>query len=63
MTIASLAGISIQNVPAAVSNPEAGCKYYEQYCIDDDRFRLGRWERVVACSVGSVSAAPHDVLS
>jgi len=53
MTIASLAGISIQNVPAAVSNPEAGCKYYEQYCIDDDRFRLGRWERVVACSVGS----------
>ena len=28
-------------------NPEAGCTYYEQYCIDDDRFQLGKLGGVV----------------
>lgn len=22
-------------------NPEANCTFYEQYCIDEDRFKLG----------------------
>ena len=31
-----------ENVKAtAVSNPTSSCVYYEQYCIDEDRFRLG----------------------
>lgn len=24
-----------------MSNPDAGCTYYEQYCIDENRFRVG----------------------
>ena len=36
-----------QNVQTAVPNPEAGCTYYEQYCIDDDRFQLGKLGGVV----------------
>ena len=36
--------IQLENVKAGlVSNPTAGCTYYEQYCIDEDRFRLGMW--------------------
>ena len=32
----------LENVKAmSVSNPTTGCVYYEQYCIDEDRFRLG----------------------
>ena len=32
-------------------NPEAGCTYYEQYCIDDDRFQLGKFGGVVGRSM------------
>ena len=32
----------LENVRAlAVSSPTAGCTYYDQYCIDEDSFRLG----------------------
>ncbi len=31
-----------QNVEAsATPNPEVGCAYYEQYCIDENKFRVG----------------------
>ena len=34
--------IQLENVKTTVvSNPTAGCTYYEQYCIDEDMFRLG----------------------
>ena len=34
--------VQLENVRVvSVSNPTSGCTYYEQYCIDEDRFRLG----------------------
>ena len=42
--------VQLENVTAvAVSNPIAGYVYYEQYCIDEDCFRLGMgvWQYVV----------------
>jgi protein polybromo-1 len=34
--------VQLENVKAwTVSNPTPGCTYYEQYCIDEDKFRLG----------------------
>ena len=34
--------VQLENVKACtVSNPTTGCTYYEQYCIDEDKFRLG----------------------
>ena len=34
--------VEMENVRAdGVSTPTPGCTYYEQYCIDEDRFRLG----------------------
>ena len=34
--------VQLENVKAwTVSNPTTGCTYYEQYCIDEDKFRLG----------------------
>ena len=36
----------LENVKAeVVANPAQGCTYYQQYCIDEDRFRLGTWVR------------------
>ena len=31
-----------QNIHMTITNPETGCVYYEQYCIDNDYFRLGK---------------------
>ena len=42
--------VQLENVKAGmVSNPTAGCTYYEQYCIDEDRFRLGMCVCVCVC--------------
>lgn len=36
-------GLSLRNVvTTAITNPEPSTIYYEQYCIDEDYFRLGK---------------------
>ena len=35
-------GHSMRNVVTTVLNPDPSCVYYEQYCIDEDYFRLGK---------------------
>jgi hypothetical protein len=37
--------IFLQNVRTFYGNSEPQCTYYEQYCIDNDYFRLGEGER------------------
>ena len=37
----SYVGVSTRNIVTTVTNPDPSCLYYEQYCIDEDFFRLG----------------------
>ena len=40
-------GLTLRNVvTTAVTNPEPSAIYYEQYCIDEDYFRLGKGSSV-----------------
>ena len=41
----SYTGLSMKNIVTMATNPDPSCLYYEQYCIDEDFFRLGmRWD-------------------
>lgn len=42
----SYMGLSMRNIVTTVTNPDPSCLYYEQYCIDEDFFRLGMYSAV-----------------
>lgn len=38
----SYVGLSLKNIVTTVTNQDPANLYYEQYCIDEDYFRLGK---------------------
>lgn len=47
----SYVGLSMKNIVTSAVNPDPSCLYYEQYCIDEDFFRLGKWVWSCDCHV------------